>query len=1815
MPVDSRKEEPEKDVRGMQAGTGLSPTASIASTPCSDSATPKGLSPLEESPIVSAICTADKALASAYLQAKEEDRPQPEGASSESPPGRATGKLHLATETADKAPPEQEATEHAETTTPDTLDTRIVMGEETSCSNEEAGSVSKGHNIISEYEEASGNPMDEATRNRHHPKAEMLEENSEEESVQEANVSPDDLHFESHDVCKEYVLKGGFYSQGEAVADVPSYLQPTKESSSSTKESDIQSLKINPACNADTDPYTTAPSTPIKSIYNQFKHYSASKNTLHDDQVDVENDNMSSPPTSPSGSYFTAEGGSWGSSATSSGSPSYSPNLMGEGETVESPSPYPDNLIAHEESITEDPCCMSPDMLEDEDIPELYDRDIDQDDFSPENEEFLDGYPSDAQSSVEDDDEWETDFAPSFTSIPLCPEFINARSTFLQEAPQQASCSSGADGALQVTNPNVGPAERASLPGPENDHMIPAFMLPFQGSLIFEAESMEITLFPQGETVESEVIYGEEEEEDNDDSTSASYLHSLSETSINEGVDESFAYQDDTSESSDSASYDGEEDEKRYSTEQYAITTESDPHGPEASTKSQHDSSNSGCESEMETSSDMSETDEECAVFAALDISCADAGENVEKDVDVTSELNEDSVAIQGEDLLNSDEEHGDGVAPYEVARDFPISGSKVTSTIQDSSSELEDSSTSNAAQEPIRSTLVVTSEVQPHFDASQSLEERHGALRTWSDSPVEQQSTSSSEIDLVLKAGIGNVGECLIACFDTDEELDSLPPLNTTTPNLQDDGREREESGRQTSMAIRLAEDGNYFADQQEEIEKTQSQTEENGAHPGVTENSEESNVKMTEAQEVTEAAPPAETIKDSPSEDIPEEECVFACYDSGEDAEDVMLLDRTTLLAEIYRQQEEAANYITNQTSYIKENPEVKEDNMQTNVNESCEENTFQSNANICDSDQPSIQQVTGEDKETIHGNDKEDALDSFIIGESAKESESNSPLRPHSPEPTNGPETNKEADKDSSAESSSVTSQSASPRNQTTESPETLKYNKQEEATESDQNFSEVKGESEQCPSPRQSDIRVSHEPVLQMQETSAGSETFANLETNKSKDKNEYSVCKEPPDRESAPHPKKNELQQDNSLDIEIKNNLMYESCLEVTSEKKIPTTTQVDEKLDFEFNSQHSDSFVPGSNKANEADNLESLKKQEASVINPEIDKSQPTQVILLPSCTSAQPNTIEELLEKDPIEPINTTPSRYAKDSVDQSENHESQTLLKHNVEKNVNIHSDNNYDVSRQVTTKAPEELAEMVDTEPASSSISGRDVHPRTDSAFPDVASLIPEMSNDIEEMRKMLQGSFGKTETYDQSIRCGPSEPIRIAPSAVKVVDPEKPRVSFSTSKGKDGGFGAMEKKQGFGRCLDKPEKPIGEKSKASSSKKMGGSNSSEEESTQEKRIASQKPMENTRCDLSLCESIRQSTLYSTEQDRCVNSSYNGDVRTSKKSQADQYSSQVNRQVQEMDNDLSMHVTSHTEDTIFPAENSLDSDKPPVSKVPPAKSLFPLPGGSPIDQKVVKPASEMLGTKKLSSAVPESSSTASIQSTETPLPSRCSRTIPLQEKVGKKIQLTCPPSEPSSSSDSELTSRGQEMPLLRDTSDMTLLGITKPLLRQRGCEMLGHRGSCNDTESNDDSLPELEEPDMSEPRTSSSQNQLAHCVGSGEECVSKAKQSRSEKKARKAMSKLGLRQIHGVTRITIRKSKNILFVITKPDVFKSPASDIYIVFGEAKVTTRKSMGLEVRDIELVMAQANVSRAKAVRALRHNNNDIVNAIMELTM
>merc|ERR1711972_1142367 len=180
----------------------------------------------------------------------------------------------------------------------------------------------------------------------------------------------------------------------------------------------------------------------------------------------------------------------------------------------------------------------------------------------------------------------------------------------------------------------------------------------------------------------------------------------------------------------------------------------------------------------------------------------------------------------------------------------------------------------------------------------------------------------------------------------------------------------------------------------------------------------------------------------------------------------------------------------------------------------------------------------------------------------------------------------------------------------------------------------------------------------------------------------------------------------------------------------------------------------------------------------------------------------------------------------------------------------------------------------------------------------------------------------------------------------------------------------------------------------------------------------------------------------------------------------------------------------------------------------------------------------------------------------------------------------------------------------------------------------------------DSSDDDVPELEE---------------GKAGGDAKENAD-SKQSRQEKKARKSIAKLGLKPVPGVTRVAIRKSKAMLFVINKPEVFKNPSSDTYVVFGEAKIEDLSNQaqfqaakkfeeaqkkaaaaaaaeaatapkqetiveeeedddaevdadGIEDKDIDLVIQQANCSRNKAIKALKKNNSDIVNAIMELTM
>ena len=152
---------------------------------------------------------------------------------------------------------------------------------------------------------------------------------------------------------------------------------------------------------------------------------------------------------------------------------------------------------------------------------------------------------------------------------------------------------------------------------------------------------------------------------------------------------------------------------------------------------------------------------------------------------------------------------------------------------------------------------------------------------------------------------------------------------------------------------------------------------------------------------------------------------------------------------------------------------------------------------------------------------------------------------------------------------------------------------------------------------------------------------------------------------------------------------------------------------------------------------------------------------------------------------------------------------------------------------------------------------------------------------------------------------------------------------------------------------------------------------------------------------------------------------------------------------------------------------------------------------------------------------------------------------------------------------------------------------------------------------------------------------------------------KVSRGEKKSKKAMQKLGMKPVPGIIRVQIKKQPNVLFVIQNPDVYKSPNSDTYIVFGEAKIEDLNQSaaldaakqfeqvagegaskeaesdngdseakieevvednedvdtnGIDAKDIELVTNQTGASTAEAVNAIRAANGDIVNAIMALT-
>ena len=201
-------------------------------------------------------------------------------------------------------------------------------------------------------------------------------------------------------------------------------------------------------------------------------------------------------------------------------------------------------------------------------------------------------------------------------------------------------------------------------------------------------------------------------------------------------------------------------------------------------------------------------------------------------------------------------------------------------------------------------------------------------------------------------------------------------------------------------------------------------------------------------------------------------------------------------------------------------------------------------------------------------------------------------------------------------------------------------------------------------------------------------------------------------------------------------------------------------------------------------------------------------------------------------------------------------------------------------------------------------------------------------------------------------------------------------------------------------------------------------------------------------------------------------------------------------------------------------------------------------------------------------------------------------------------------------------------------------------------------------------DDAIPELETPGVTATQQKSVENTTQETTAEERQIT-----NRNEKKARKMMTRLGLRPISNIARVTLKAGAGRgYFFIDSPDVYMSSGGkhDTYVIFGEARqganqqqaamaaaqqqaalaaatagggggkgmgmasvleeendddgvpeLTTEEGGnvtagddedGVESKDIDLVMSQASCSRSRAVAALKENDGDLVNAIMSLT-
>ncbi|XP_053118413.1 NAC-alpha domain-containing protein 1-like isoform X2 [Hemicordylus capensis] len=2299
-----------------QPHTDGSRSTSTSSTPSGDALTPLQISPMA-SPDCQASLPTDPTLCGKgvppFLPVRKEDRPQPEGASSDTTVGNATSGLVALSECGqvvmeEPAPQANKVVPQGLGTPPanlDILDTRIVMGEETHCLSEE------------EEEEEGGAEVQAA------PKATPLETRSgdeeasdvEEQALEAAEEVPGKpphpvakglgnqhacLYLPGLLPCKEPEAAAASLSQGDPTADVPSP-SPTLTKDLPPELSGSQPLPVRHPCGLDPDLYFTAPSTPIKTVYSHLRQPPFSKESLSEEQSDMDTEGLysQSPPTSPSGSYITAEGGSWASSGTASTSPSCSPNLIAESEAMEAP-------VADDEPLSEvelsegapslpGMTCVLPELEGEVAFQMLSSCTLVHSPLPAEEEGEDDG-----QTTPEEDEDWGSEMATSrpllqtleqvtpswpkssgdsggeadLSSGPLGHQLFTPESLPSDEAGSEdfvkefvgskfspLSCSLAAFSGL-VPEPSNAPGENtseasrpqaeteASSPedGVENDQMIPALLLPFRGSLIFEAESVEITLFPQGESVENDALYGAEDE----DSTAASFLHSLSETSINEGVDESFAFQDDTSQSSDSASYNGEEDERLYSIEQYAVVTEaareeigSSREGPEP------ELSHSGSESEMETSSDAYNTDEDNAPAGAREVQLQ--AREVEGTGPSWAEAKEEE-GPQGFDvksILDLETENASrpqGIPEQEGSGDSskcPRSSS-VSPTGRRWGSPLKQG---NAAMSGMLGDTTRDGE-----DDEESLEETGSSL----------ESQPLSDAQEVVEKDVPDTEECLVACFDGD----SLPALDNATEKPRSMDQIAKEWIGQVCVGTAIplgwepklypmqfaeptvgeAHDSSAFdisARLKESEEQLLELLDQDGASGGgslelgrsnggsLDPEPEEREARFVPLLESFEAAI-LEQPEATRADNEPAEECLIACFESEDELEEASSLDQMN--------NNEDCMVVTFSEAKEDTRPLMGLNDTQENISGAASDVPLEAAAHLCQEYPLPHVDVESADVQSsgLHGVQRESRgleMESWM-GHLSMEQAHPGGVSPelHVLCLETG-ETKDSSKGESLAKESCYTPTLVEAGGHAEEA--------QEEAKENAESQSQLGGEGLGADGPKGGAGRLEEQPPAVLEESDAdqiwetpSEETTSELDSEEGSRVDSITEAPlpaaafqlgDPPDAPHLPadaldasgnphwmpwhaletpaaqgirvHPlavEQPHLRDDNMNVLQAERNearsvlavsalegdapllasssgqtehgeseLALSPASELTGgqtrhpepagrekatecswlgDAQIPELQEATQDgelaMALETEAQHkvgclematslpaleggypSHSKAPGPGTASPpppvekremppTDSISDLPRRDVQVgkktfaqallqgllLTPDVkpaarEKELDTPVSAAPELlsessplhspadssffTAAEDLSVETLvlstsLGSEPEEPetperAGDSPANLGQErpppreppqepqeapsvlapSVLEPEEAEAEPLAaplqmpvaEGPLERNMALCLHSSAQGPRSASSRralaprgplpglpdrqplffASEEeifLSDLKDppcdlssgngrveqagaveySEPLSTSLAASGTVPAESSLTPPgqlaapPAALLPrppgaeeglDFLADQQQIALMLRGSFG--DLKEQKVQAPP-------PTSSLLVEAQSLRGSLKegllgSSSGEATPDLSETKDSGEESDSQTPPPPCdaaAEDHEASSpSEEEKGEDQQEKLETLPEAEAAVGPTEGalvvggqlvaSRPELAeqpakeavglpsgeeveevaqapegapaaslpepllLLQSPKAEALLE-EGARSIREDTRSEGATVEVSQPVIMKKREEEEEPIPSNDLAESMRPlileapvllprdsppppppppppQTSETPLktplaaaaaapppvtplqpeqpsspfleepplsppPSPSPEPQEVPPMTPLPPLESLLQAPGATPwLPSPVASPdeehapAGETLFLLHESRKPPvealESARPAALACRDQPPSSKDSRgrnrlpgnkdsrgkdSVSAGEKRTGRGSLQL---ESSSSSERELSYHCPEIESLREAAGIMLLEEKKPMVGKRTPEA-NHKGSCNDSESNEGSIPELEEPDVSEPRTAQTQAQLTHSLGTGEESISKAKQSRSEKKARKAMSKLGLRQIHGVTRITIRKSKNILFVITKPDVFKSPASDIYIVFGEAKIEDLSQQvhkaaaekfkvpmehsplitetaptltikeeseeeeevdetGLEVRDIELVMAQANVSRPKAVRALRHNNNDIVNAIMELTM